>query len=460
MQLLDGYDHAAVYASIVAKYHNLTEVSGRQIDENGLRALGMVYESTLTSVEFTKASFTGGALFRLCKGCPNLTNLLLTSEFDSEVTDEDVRSIAKCPQLESLSLAKCTKITDAAIDTLILLPALREINISHCSGLTSSGVQNLLRSNRNLELIILSEYFDVSFCEFCDDEFLYCTSECCPKLRDFAVDIDPESTVVSEASLIALFRGCPLLENLVLYYEQLSDSCLSALAASCSDLKELTLVDGSYTDTGVIAVCSNCTGLKYLELHGPPRITDISLICIAEHCSLKHLHLLDTTAVTDRGLCLLFEACTGLLSVELDGLPLITDRSIISLFRFCPKLSDLTLNSNIGLSEKAVLGLIGLECGGGIETLKFEHCTYITDNNISIVALHCSKLKGIKLTDCPLVTAEGLIALLTHSKHLTHVEILDCDIELTDAMIDTHLARRSSSRRIRVELGEVGAFAM
>ena len=422
--------------------------------------LGLVHNSTLTSIEFSKVSLTGIGLRRLCTGCPKLKLLLLACENDCEVTDEDVRSIAKCPQLEKLSMAKWTKITDASITVLASLSLLKGIDLSNCSGLTSGGVQNLLRSNRNLETIILSDRDALRFCTFCDDDLLSCIGVCCPMLRKFEVDIDPESTVVSEASFIALFQGCPLFESLLLHYEKISDASLCQLANYCPCLNSLSLIDGSCTDVGITAVSSKCIELTHLELHRILNITDRSMISIAEHCHLNVLHLVAIPSVTDRGLCRLFEACSELKCTTLEGLPLITDRSILTLVRRCPKLSLLTLNCNDRLMEKSILGLVGLEDLGGIQDLFVDDCSYITDEIVSIIARNCSKLKTITLTECPNVTEEALIALLRHGKCLTEIEIDYCSVELDQEMIDTYLNRRPSARRIKVNLGNIGNFIL
>ena len=453
-----SYDHAALYASIVAKYHNLSEVSGRQIDDNDLRALGMVYNSTLTYIEFANATLSGLGLSRMCIGCPNLKQLLLTCEYDCEVTDEDVRSIAKCTKLERLSLARWTKITDVSIATLASLSLLVGINLSNCPGLTSAGVQSLLRSNGNIETIILSDRIALSVCKLCDDSLLNCIGKCCPKLRHFTLSIDPSSAVVSDIPFITLFQECPRLELLLLRYELLSDASLCQLAAHCPCMYSLTLIGGVYT--GIIAVSSKCTGLTHFELHGSLNITDKSMISIAEHCCIKVFHLVGTPGLTDRGLCVLFKACTGLTIVSLYGLPLITDRSLLTIVRHCPKLTYLALCNNAGLTEKAILGLVGLEDQGGIEWLILKDCSYVTDETVSTLARHCSKLRTITLKDCSHVTVKGLIALLTHGERLTHIIINDCGVEMSQRMMDTHLSERPSTRRLKVELGKLGTFIL
>lgn len=438
----------------------MTEISGRQIDDGGLRALGMVFNSTLTSIEFNQASLSGIGLKRVCSGCPNLKKLLLKCERESDLTDEDVRSIGQCSQLECLSLVHWTKVTDASVPVLASLSSLREIDLSYCSGLTSAGVQSLLRSNRNFEVIILSDYVNYDSCKFCDDNLLNCIGQCCPKLRTFAVDIASESTVVSEAAFITLFKGCPLLDTLILSYKLSSDASLSMLASYCPNLKALTLYHGVYTDVGIIAVISKCTQLIQLELHMSSGVTDASMYVIAEHRRIRQLRLVYIPAVTDLGLCRVFKACTELINVKLGYLPLITDRSVLTLLQSCPKLSYFGLLNNPGLTEKSVLALVGLDGLGGIERVYFEDCVYVTDEMVSILARNCSKLKSIILMRCPFVTTISLISLMTFSKQLTCIDIGFCNVTLTQEMIAIGLARRTLSRKIRVMLGEIGTLVV
>ena len=420
----------------------------------------MVRDSTLASIEFSKALLSRIGLSRVCTGCSNLKKLLLTCEHDAEVTNEDVCSLSKCPQLECLSLARWTNITDACITVLSSLCYLKEINLSYCSGVTSTGVQSLIRSNRNLEVIILSDRANYDYCKYCDDVLLKCIGECCPKLREFVVEINPVSTVVTEASFIFLFQGCSLIDDLMISFGKLSDAGLSVLATHCPYLKKLVLYDCIYTDVGLIAVSSNCTKLTSLALHGTANITDNSIISIAEHCNIEELYLFYTKAVTDRGLCLLFGACKGLKIVELHGLRLVTDRSILSLFHCCPKLKHLNLNDKKRLTEMAVLGLLGLEYSGGIEDLVFKYSSYLTDDLVAIVARNCSHLRMITIKFCPQITVKSLIALLTHSKRLIQVDILDCEVEVTQSIIDTYMIRRPSSRRININLGDFGSYVI
>lgn len=141
MSTLDEYDHAALYARLATKYPDLAENSGGAINDKGLQALSLIYNSTLTSIVFDQAVITSdNTISRLCKGSPLLTKLCLTT-VDSALTDDSVCSIVTCcPKIECLSLEGWANITDVAMVSLQSLCSLRELNLSYCTNLTSDGV--------------------------------------------------------------------------------------------------------------------------------------------------------------------------------------------------------------------------------------------------------------------------------------------------------------------------------
>ena len=291
----DDFNHADIYARIVSKYQDLTEISGDEIDDEGIRALSLDSNSSMVSIKFNKCTaIKDTSVSRLCNSCTLLKTLILTYVWEkSEVTDESVRAIAKhCPDIECISLAGWLKLTDASVTLLSTFTSWKSLNLSCCWGLTSAGVQSLLRSSgANLEELILCEN-DQSDCSFCDDELLRCVGECCHALRVFEVQLSEEFSV-DEASFIPLLQGCPLLEKLHVMSNSsaLSDLILVGLSENCPRLSKLKLDLGDYTDAGVIAFTSQCPGLKLeLELGQIDALTDQSLISIAKHCKqLKKL---------------------------------------------------------------------------------------------------------------------------------------------------------------------------
>ena len=444
---------------------NLSEIRGRDISSGGLRALGMFYTSTLTVVDFGRVGTSNSDIERLCKGCPALKTLklLIKSSSSDGLTDDSVSSISRyCPNIECLSLEGWKSITDASLISLTALTSLRELNLSGCVLLTSDGVPSLVRGiGATLEVIILSNVFAVTTdaCSFCDDALLLCIGENCPKLRRFAVSIKADSNV-TDTSFVALVRGCPLLQDLSLCFKKVTDTFLIQLADQCPDLQKLSCRYGNYTDAGVVAVASKCTKLECLTLilSVGDELTDTGIVGIAKHCKcLKVLCLIRLMSITDTAFRLLFELCSNLTVVSLMDLPLITDRSLLTLVRCNAGLRSLTLIRNTKLTEKTLASLITLH---GLEDLCINDCPTLSDDTVCLLARLCSKFDKVKVSHCPLVTTRGLTELLTHSKKLTSLTIQECGIELSALYKVTHLAKRSSSRRLKVSLDTLGDYVL
>lgn len=456
---LDGYDHAALYARIAAKYPDLSEISGSVIDDKGLQALSLVYHSTLTSIVVNKATIiSDNTILRLCKGSTSLTKLCLTTS-NSVLTDDSVCSIATCcPKIECLSLEGWTNLTDAAMVSLQSLGCLKDLNLSYCTSLTSDGVQSLLSSvGARLEVLILSHSVESDKCKYCNDALVRFIGQSCPVLKNFVVEISTESDV-SEASVIALIVKCPLLETLNIFYENLTDSFLSALADHCPNLLVLALLTGNFTDAGFQALTSKCTKITELTIRHQGDLSDQGINSIATHCKyLQKLDLAYTYLITDRALCRLFESCTQLTHVSLEYLPLITDRSILTLVHRCPDLKSLSLFCMKRLTDRSILALVALE--KGVETLYIDRCVTLSDDTIRSLSRYCVRLKDINLVLCPSVTEQSLIALLTHAKLLRSIDITECGVKLTPELTAL-LVKRPSPRRLKVDLGTSESYTL
>ena len=463
---LDDYDHASLYAKLVTRYPSLAEISGSKVDDQGLLALSMVSNSTLRNVRFTNSSITDRAVDRLCRGCPDLLTLGLeiavphNDEVDEDVgqtfvTDESVHSIVKhCPSLEKLSLAGWRSITDDSMIALSALKSLKAINLSYCSGLTNVGVQHLLRNNgANLEELTLSQPQEDDPCLYCNDALLHCIGECCPKLREFVVEI---AFPVAEASLIALAQGCAELEVVDIYSEAVNDPFLVILADCCPHLRKLFLYYGNYTDIGVIAVSSKCAKLKVLALQN---ISDCSIISLAKQCpSLSELYLDQPDLITDRGLCLLFPSCIHITDLGLHNMPLITDRSILSFVQHCSTLELLEVRNCAGITDKGINLIIALK--RGIKYFTIESCLTLSDDTIRSIARHCHRLCSIEIVGCPLVTEQALLALITHGKRLIDITIKSCSVCISTQFAIAHLGERDAVSDLDVDLGENGRYIL
>ena len=203
--------------TIAARYPSVSEIRGIYIDEAGLRVLGRVHGSELTVVEFDDPYTHDCGFEGLCRGSPNLKKLSLRNLGGTTVCDASIKAIATyCPSIEALSLNYWDEITDECIQYLLQLKSLIEINLSNCNTLTSSGVQRLLQGNNNIQTLIFSNIFDDEDrkpTSFITVNLLTCIGTHCPNLATLRFSALKMSDVTS-ASLSAMIRGCPLLQDL------------------------------------------------------------------------------------------------------------------------------------------------------------------------------------------------------------------------------------------------------
>ena len=310
-----------VFSRIAKVFPNLIEISGENIDEEGLRALGRLNGSCLSSVTFdyinneNKNSRLDNAIETLCKGSPNLKKLILNTVcFSVNLTDAAVRSIIQhCPNIEVLSLNNWRDITDFSMLFLSQLSSLRSIDLSQCFDLSSVAVQRLLQAHRKLEVLILSE---VSRTEdhgdtdcLIDDELLRCISMNCSNLIKLHMhfDSDADYSGITTASFEALLMGLPALTDILLVdLDNTNASVLPLFGIYCPLLKNVHIDNVPCSDEEFVSMCRGCALIESLEMNYLEKITDISILAISRHCtSLKHIAITYSVHFTDDTLCIL-----------------------------------------------------------------------------------------------------------------------------------------------------------
>ena len=414
--------------TIAARYPSISEIRGIYIDEAGLRALGRVHGSELTVVEFHDPYTHDCGVEGLCRGSPNLKKLRLRNQGGTIVTNASVKAIETyCPNIEVLSLNYWDEITDECIQYLLQLKSLIEINMSNCNTLTSTGVQRLLRGNNNMQVLIFSNIFDDEDRKptpFINAKLLTCISTHCPHLTTLHLAV-PTGSDVTSASLSAMIRGCPLLQDLRLDSYNKHNYTLPTLASYCLHLRRLYIDKVLITDEDVTVLCQGCKVLVSLALRNCETITDKGIISIATYCQqLQDFTISYNNYITDTSLCTLFINCIDLRTVHLQVITLITDRSIFTLVQHCLKLHSLSLLYNTYITDRSVM-TIALY-GKHIEHLGLYHIADASDESIILITKHCKNLSCIDFEYLPSITTHCITAILDKCKHLTEFRVA-CD---------------------------------
>lgn len=451
-----------IFSRMAKVFPNLTEISGKYIDTDGLRALGRLSGSGLSCITFDYLDTCGKysldmAIDGLCKGNPNLKVILFGDDPSDTgpVTDAAVHSIVQyCPHIEKLSLSDWKNITNLSISYLTQLSSLREIDLSCCIRLTSDAVQGLLKANRKLEALKLSDanrYDEGEFPALIDNALLRCIGLNCPNLAKLHLRLDAldDDSDVTAASFEAMIKGLPVLSEFLLYDYDKPNSILPMLRIYCPLLKEVSLDNIACSDADFTTICQGCPLIESLHLSDLHTLTDPSIVAFATHCPHLSKIRLHEVEVTDDSLFILFTSCIHLTSVSLSNLPNITDLSILTLLRCCPRLIDLTLCDNILLTEYCVVA-IPVFCPL-LESLDVWLMPTLTHETIVQLTRYCKHIKSLYFYHCDKINNNAVIEILHNCKYLTKLNIYSTSIHTTESFIskcDEYIIKRSKGLRL------------
>ena len=352
---------------------HLSEIRFKYISSLGLRVIAASQCCpTLRIIKAEVSVESADAIKDLCQTCPNLITLDLVTDMNELLGDEILRTIAKnCPMIESISTERW-HLTDVGVKALATMHRLRELKLGF-KNCTSAAVQRVITANPNLSVISM-KVLEV------DEALVNCIGRCCgnlTRLELFRTSSSQSFNALSNNTLVALFRGCPLLESLLLYqHNGITSIGLRAMFEYCHNLTELDI--GNTSPEAVQA-------------------SDLEPVLYAPYLSLSKLKL-SFGGVSTRALRDIFTFCTNLRVVDVEECEQYTDETSTVLARGCINLESITLN---GCESVSIAGVLQL-------------------------ATHCSSLKSLGLLSVP-VDNEVLIQLSLRCRSLTSLYMFRCE---------------------------------
>ena len=171
----------------------------------------------------------------------------------------------------------------------------------------------------------------------------------CPRLQvlDFYTDDDG---VLTEDALVYALERFPALSTLKINRSGedvlVTNRVILTVAQHCKFFKKLDLYGAELTDVSIVALAKNCPLLETLDLFeccdngtAAAAVTDASLIAVGERCGLlKYLTLSYSTRFTDAGMLALARGCPLLERVHVDNCPWFGDEAVAALAAHCPLL--------------------------------------------------------------------------------------------------------------------------
>ncbi|CAH0493254.1 unnamed protein product [Peronospora farinosa] len=248
---------------------------------------------------------TNTVIRAVLQGCSNLQTMQLDG--CRHITDAAFQpdhspfyALHACTSLKVVSFARCSQLTkDIVVFLIKACRSLIDIDFSRCKRIHDDAIHLLLRSTTDLQRINLS-FMDIS-----DKAF---TTEPSDQSNGFyamgrvlrAIDLTQSS--VTDATLFALAKHCPLLEEVKLSCcNGITDVGIEALVRSCRRLRVLDMNNCALvTDRGVSMLGTYGQQLECLNLSWCMNITDKSIVDVAQGCKkLKELLLVWCTQLTD-----------------------------------------------------------------------------------------------------------------------------------------------------------------
>ena len=262
----------------------------------------------------------------------------------------------------------------------------------------------------------------------------------CSRLRAFKCL--SECRHITKGGVLAIIRGCPLLESLTIQvlsskWNVLDDAVMLALSDSCPRLQTVSLSDRrsspKFTDAGLIALSCGCPDLTKLDLDRNHNIRDAAILSLAEHChKLESVTLFANGLLTSSAVCALLAANPGITSITLIGGRLISENVSRSLMRGRRQLRTLTLEGCQNLTLESLVALLSGCRSLEVLSLDGSGSSAVSDTFIETVIQHCSQLRSIHLFDCPKITERSVANLVQSRTRLTQVSIDGCGLREDD----------------------------
>lgn len=192
--------------------------------------------------------------------------------------------VASSPNLRSLKILRCTGAWDLPLEVITArAPGLVELHLEKLQ----VGDRGLaaLSACRNLEVLFLVKTPE------CTDLGIISVAERCHKLRKLHID-GWRTNRIGDFGLMAVARGCP-------------------------DLQELVLIGVNPTALSLRMLGEHCRALERLALCGCETVGDAEIICLAERCAALKKLCIKGCPVSDRGMEALNGGCPSLVKVKL-----------------------------------------------------------------------------------------------------------------------------------------------
>ncbi|KAL3526213.1 hypothetical protein ACH5RR_014585 [Cinchona calisaya] len=267
------------------------------------------------------------ALQRILVQAPHLVDLGTGSfvhDPDSETYNKLKNAIQKCTSIRSLS--GFLEVASWCLPSVYpLCSSLTSLNLSYAPGIYSNELINLIRHCKKLERLWILDTVG--------DKGLGVVASTCKdlqELRVFPSDLHGAAyTAVTEEGLVAISAGCPKLNSILYFCQQMTNAALITVAKNCPNFIRFRLCTLNPTipdavtqlplDEGFGAIVQSCKGLKRLSVSG--LLTDRVFLYIGMYAEQLEMLSIAFAGESDKGMLYVLNGCKKLKKLEIRDSP-------------------------------------------------------------------------------------------------------------------------------------------
>lgn len=243
---------------------------------------------------------------------------------DSETCKKLKNTIQNCTSIRSLSgfLEVAPRCLPSVYPVCVNLTSL---NLSYAPGIYSRDLIKLIRHCRKLQRLWILDYIG--------DKGLGVVASSCKELQELRVfpsDLHGAgNTAVTEEGLVAISTGCPKLNSLLYFCQQMTNAALITVAKNCPNFIRFRLCTLNPTipdpvtmqplDEGFGAIVQSSKGLKRLSLSG--LLTDKVFLYIGMYAEQLEMLSVAFAGGSDKGMVYVLNGCKKLKKLEIRDSP-------------------------------------------------------------------------------------------------------------------------------------------
>nr|AFI78802.1 F-box family protein [Chlorokybus atmophyticus] len=232
---------------------------------------------------------------------------------------------------------------------------------------------------------------------------------------------------LDDTALAWLATQCPQLQVLdVSACSLVSDEGLQHVGAHCRSIQVVNITDCSkVTDEGVSAIAN--PQLRHVFASGS-KITDVTLLVLAETCKQLQILAVGNCAVSDVGLLSIGANCTSLIYFNCFGCTQgVSDVGIEHIAENSRELEELEISNCQQISDRSLIA-VSRHTGEGVKMLYAAFCPELRDTGLRQLAEGGTQLEELHLSGCIGLSSRGLQSIGLCSK-LRSLHISSCDVD-------------------------------